>query len=91
MTLAAEILSGEPALASLRDEWDALAVGAGRPYCSPAWMLSWCRHARPDGTALAVVAATEEGRLVGIAPLWLASDPLRGPATASSPEGSRRR
>ncbi|MGI8660806.1 MAG: GNAT family N-acetyltransferase [Thermoleophilaceae bacterium] len=34
---------------------------------------------RPDGAELRVVAATDRGRLVGIAPLWLVRDPLRGP------------
>lgn len=79
LTLAAKVVVDESALAPLREEWDALAVAAARPYCSPAWMLSWCRHARPGGAELRVVAVTEDGRLVGILPLWLASDRLRGP------------
>ena len=54
-----------------REEWDALAVGAGRPYCAPAWMLAWWRHACGEGPPLRAVVVLEGGRLLGIAPFWL--------------------
>lgn len=47
--------------------WDALAVELGRPYCAPAWMLAWLRHAAPHAQLRAVVALDGE-RMVGIAP-----------------------
>jgi len=48
--------------------WDVLAVKLGRPYCAPAWMLAWLRHAEPRAKLRAVVAFEGE-RMVGIAPL----------------------
>ena len=52
-------------------DWDALAVQAGRPYCAPGWMLAWWRAAAPAGARLRVaVALDESGRLVGVAPFW---------------------
>ncbi len=70
MPLAGVIVDDEADLARIRDGWDALAVAAGRPYCSPAWMLAWWRNARPEGAGLRVVAAAEGDRLLGVMPLW---------------------
>jgi CelD/BcsL family acetyltransferase involved in cellulose biosynthesis len=70
MALRAELVVDAARLDSLRPEWDALAVGCRRPYCAPAWMLAWWRHAAPAGALLRVVAAFEGERLVGIAPFW---------------------
>jgi CelD/BcsL family acetyltransferase involved in cellulose biosynthesis len=73
-----QIIEDPSALAPLRDGWDGLAVASRRPYCSPAWMLAWWDHARPDGARLRVVAVTEGDELVGIAPLWVAAGAGRG-------------
>lgn len=70
MGLAVEMFSDEPSLEPVREPWDELAVAAGRPFCAPAWMLAWWRHARPAGAGLRVLAALDGDRLVGIAPLW---------------------
>jgi CelD/BcsL family acetyltransferase involved in cellulose biosynthesis len=77
--LVAETIDDPAKLDALRDEWDALAVAAARPYCSPAWMLAWWRHARPSGARLQVVTVHDDERLVGIAPLWQGSKPFAGP------------
>lgn len=70
MDLTTEIVTDEADLGSLRAEWDALAVATASPFCAPAWMLAWWRHARPDGAALRIVAVREGDRLVGLAPLF---------------------
>ncbi len=66
--LSAETVCDVAALAPLREEWDALAVAASRPYSQPAWMLAWWEHCRPGGSELRVVVVREGERLVGIAP-----------------------
>lgn len=77
--VVARILEDESGLEGHLEQWDRLAVAAGRPYCAPAWALAWWRHARPEGALLRVVVATEEdGRLVGLAPLWAAAGALGG-------------
>ena len=58
------------ALAPHLRAWDALAVAAGRPYCAPAWMLSWWRHAAPRKAALRVIVVTDGEDLVAVAPFY---------------------
>jgi CelD/BcsL family acetyltransferase involved in cellulose biosynthesis len=72
MSLTVTVVDDEAGLDAIQSDWDALAVESREPYCSPGWMLSWWRHARPDGAGLRVVAVSEGGRVVGIAPLWAA-------------------
>jgi CelD/BcsL family acetyltransferase involved in cellulose biosynthesis len=72
MSLTATVVDDEAGLEPILSDWDALAVAAEEPYCSPGWMLSWWRNARPEGAGLRVVAVSEGDRLVGIAPLWAA-------------------
>jgi CelD/BcsL family acetyltransferase involved in cellulose biosynthesis len=50
--------------------WDELAVANSRPYCSPAWMTAWWRHAKPRGAVLRTVLVLDRGELLGIAPLF---------------------
>ena len=59
------------------DAWDGLAVATGQPYCAPGWMIAWWREAAPADARLRVAVATEDGRLVGIAPFY-AQRRLRG-------------
>jgi CelD/BcsL family acetyltransferase involved in cellulose biosynthesis len=56
--------------------WDALAVGAGRPFCSPAWMLAWWHEARTGDARLRVVLVLEQGRLIGVGPFFAQVGPL---------------
>lgn len=58
---------------SLQDHiatWDALAVAAGRPFCAPAWMLSWWHDARTGDARLRVVLVFQQERLVGVGPFF---------------------
>ena len=52
------------------DDWDRLAVLRRQPYCAPAWMLAWWRHASPPGARLAVVIVTDDERVIGVVPLF---------------------
>jgi CelD/BcsL family acetyltransferase involved in cellulose biosynthesis len=70
MTVSSKIIEEEAELARLEPGWDEFAVDAGRPFCAPAWMLAWWRHARPKGARLRVVAVEEGERLIGIAPFY---------------------
>ena len=54
--------------------WDVLAVECARPYCSPAWLLPWWRHAAPTGARLRTVVVLDGEELVAIAPLYASRD-----------------
>jgi CelD/BcsL family acetyltransferase involved in cellulose biosynthesis len=58
------------------EQWDALAVAAGRPFCSPAWMLSWWQDARSGDARLRVVLVFEQERLIGVGPFFAQVGPL---------------
>ncbi len=77
--LATEVITDPARLEELRGAWDELAVAARRPYSSPAWLLSWWRHARPVEARLATVVSSDGESVVGIAPFWYAG---RGPGGA---------
>lgn len=66
----AVVVSDEAALAPFLDDWDALAVASGRPFCAPAWMLAWWREGRRGKTALRVVLVVEGDRLIGVGPFF---------------------
>lgn len=66
-----ELVMSPLGLHKWRAGWDALAVEAGLPYCSPDWMLSWWEKAAPEGSELRVAIATEGDELLGIAPFFL--------------------
>lgn len=70
MTASSRIIESEADLARLEPAWDELAGAAARPFCAPAWMLAWWRHARPAGARLRVIAVEEGDRLIGIAPFF---------------------
>jgi CelD/BcsL family acetyltransferase involved in cellulose biosynthesis len=58
-------------LAPHLDAWDALAQAAGRPFCTPAWMLSWWQEGRSGDARLRVVLALDEdGALIGVGPFF---------------------
>ena len=65
------LLLDEPAaVAPHIQAWDDLAVAGRLPYCTPAWMLGWWEHARPDDARLRVAVALDGAELVGIAPCY---------------------
>lgn len=57
-------------LQAYRQAWDELAVVTRRPYCSPAWVLSWWQHVRPPQAALRTVVVFDGNDLVGVAPVF---------------------
>jgi CelD/BcsL family acetyltransferase involved in cellulose biosynthesis len=61
--------SGEEA-ENYYEEWDELAVSTSAPYCAPAWMLAWWRHAAPADAQLRLLMFRRQRRLVGLAPLF---------------------
>ncbi len=54
----------------IRDQWEDLAVAAGRPFCSPAWMLAWWAHARTGDARLRTIVLSERGRVLAVAPFF---------------------
>lgn len=75
MTSRAEFAHDEAALAALEPEWWELwrACPAATPFASPAWLLPWWTAFRPG--RLATLAVRQDGRLAGLAPLWLEDGP----------------
>lgn len=52
------------------EEWDEMAIRRGRPFCAPAWMLSWWRHGTTGHARLRVVLVLDGERLVGVGPFF---------------------
>jgi CelD/BcsL family acetyltransferase involved in cellulose biosynthesis len=76
--LRVEEVTGSGNLESLRPDWSALwerSPGA-TPFQSPEWLLPWWRHLGGEG--LWTLTLRREGRLVGLAPLFLHTDPESG-------------
>lgn len=71
MTPTADLLCSIDSLDRWSLAWDALAVAAKLPYCAPAWMVSWLRHAAPVGARLRVAIVHEDRDLLGIAPFYV--------------------
>ncbi|HEX4764664.1 MAG TPA: GNAT family N-acetyltransferase [Lichenihabitans sp.] len=65
------------ALGRLEPEWWDLfgRVPAASPFSSPAWLLPWWLSFTPG--ALHTVALRHDGRLVGLAPLYVEAGPVR--------------
>lgn len=67
-----EVLVDARAADGIRSDWDELARLLSRPYCRPAWMLSWWRNVAPPGSRLRIIAGFDAGddRLCGVAPFF---------------------
>lgn len=74
--LEAELIQDVEPPEELSGEWDRLAVAAARPFASPGWLLPWWRSAAPPGARLHTVAVREAGKLVGLAPFFVAEGSL---------------
>jgi CelD/BcsL family acetyltransferase involved in cellulose biosynthesis len=69
--MRSEIVADLDAIQPWRPAWDELAVELGRPFSSPAWTLSWWRHAAPAHAGLSVIAVWEGRELIAVAPLFV--------------------
>lgn len=71
MTVIWEVLDSVEAVEPAVSDWDRLAVERGLPYCAPAFLLAWWRHASPEGAQLRlVVVRNAQGQVVGIGPFY---------------------
>jgi CelD/BcsL family acetyltransferase involved in cellulose biosynthesis len=77
MSIEGKLVDGADSLRPYLAAWDAMATAASQPYCAPAWMLAWWRHAAPRGAQLRVVLGLDGDRLVGVAPFCVVQDRLR--------------
>lgn len=66
-----EIADELPALEALYAPWDRLAVAAGRPQMSPAWVVAWWQHLRRPAMRARVVAVRDGSEVIGIAPFFV--------------------
>jgi CelD/BcsL family acetyltransferase involved in cellulose biosynthesis len=75
--IVVKCLESAGALEALEPRWRALwrRCPDATPFQSPAWLLPWSRHIRRG--RLLTFAGTLNGRLVGLAPLYLAGGELR--------------
>lgn len=64
------VVEDPEALAPHLAAWDALAILQRRPFCAPAWMLSWWHEARTGDARLRVVLALDEQGLAGVGPFF---------------------
>lgn len=69
-TLHTELIEDTIRLEALIEDWDRLAVAAGRPFAAPGWCMAWWHHVRPPTAILRAIAVRQGDRLVGMAPLY---------------------
>jgi CelD/BcsL family acetyltransferase involved in cellulose biosynthesis len=72
----AQLLTDLEQADDLAPEWDALAVAASKPLAAPAWVLAWWRHVAAPDMRARVVLVRDGGRLIGVAPFYVASTRL---------------
>jgi CelD/BcsL family acetyltransferase involved in cellulose biosynthesis len=68
--LRTELLCDVESLKAIHRGWDGLAVELRKPFCCPAWMVSWWCHAAPPSAHLRTIAVCEGDDLIGIAPFY---------------------
>ena len=66
------LITERPEVEALAEEWERLAVEASNPLTTAAWTLAWWRHVAPAELKARVVVLRDGGRLVGVAPFFLA-------------------
>ena len=71
MSVRLHVLSDFSEWAGLREEWKSLALKCptATPFQTPEWLLTWWEFF--GSGELLVLAFREEGRLVGLAPLFI--------------------
>lgn len=67
------VLDDEVALAPYLSAWDEIAVACGRPFCLPAWMLSWWQEADEANGALRVMLVFDGETVIGVGPFFASS------------------
>ncbi len=77
--MRAEVLATDAALHALRPEWEALwrraaAATGATPFQSPAWLLPWWRALGTGRPRAAALRGGEDGRLLGLLPLYLLAE-----------------
>jgi CelD/BcsL family acetyltransferase involved in cellulose biosynthesis len=74
--ITTELIADDGRLAALEPEWRDLwrRVPDALPFQAPAWLVPWWRHFHPG--KLFVLAARQEGRLIGLAPGYIEDSPL---------------
>ncbi len=73
--IEARIVTEISAIAPYLTAWDHLAVEAARPYCAPAWQVSWWQARSPANAGLRIVTLTDDGELIGVLPLYEEATP----------------
>jgi CelD/BcsL family acetyltransferase involved in cellulose biosynthesis len=68
--LHTEVLCDAGSLREIHRDWDNLAVELKKPFCCPAWMVSWWRHVAPSDASLRSIAVFNGGDLIGVAPFY---------------------
>ena len=71
--LDAELITDLADAQAIATEWDALAVAASSPVATPAWVLSWWCQVASSDIQPRLVAVRHRGRLVGLAPFYVAN------------------
>ncbi|MHB8294029.1 MAG: hypothetical protein ACYDH5_05270 [Acidimicrobiales bacterium] len=71
-----QVLSESEQAETIASEWDDLAVERSRPFMAPGLLLAWYRHERPAGARPLVIVARAGGRIVGVAPFFVAPSRL---------------
>jgi CelD/BcsL family acetyltransferase involved in cellulose biosynthesis len=75
--LEAKVMQDLDALAPHLAAWDELAVAAARPFCAPAWMLSWWREGRTGDARLRTVLVFDgDEQLAAVAPFFAQVGPF---------------
>ncbi len=69
---SAELIVDLASLERLESEWDELAVACALPLMTPGLMVSWWRYLAPAAAEPRTVAVREDGKLIGIAPFYVA-------------------
>ncbi len=70
----------------LESEWTTLAAASENVFATPEWVSCWWEHLGRDRERLVVVARERDGRLVGLAPLYVWA---RRPVTVARLVGHR--
>lgn len=76
MNLEVTLIHGEAQLATLANDWNALATEI--PFLRSEWLATWWRHFRSVDDELFMPAVYDRGRLVGLAPWYLSRDRWQG-------------